>query len=136
MNASLQISYKVNAPIRSEELAAVFNSSGIKRPYEDLPRLQKMIDNADIIITAWNQDQLIGIARAITDYSYCCYLSDLAVDRDFQQKGIGKKLIQILQDQLDDHVSLLLLSAPSAIEYYPQIGFNKVNNGFIIPRKK
>lgn len=132
----MSIEYKVNAPINAEEVANVFRASGIRRPVEQLERIQKMIDNANITITAWDESKLIGIARAITDYSYCCYLSDLAVDEEYQRKGIGKALINELQNQLSEEISLLLLSAPNAMDYYPHVGFNKANNAFLIPRQR
>ncbi len=115
------IKYIVNGSITASEVAKVFIASGIKRPSEDLDRIQRMIDHADITITAWNQEEMVGIARAITDFSYCCYLSDLAVDKSYQKLGIGKKLIQLVKEELGDEVTLILLSAPSAMEYY-QVG--------------
>jgi predicted N-acetyltransferase YhbS len=94
-----------------------------------------MLDNSNLIITAWDGVELIGIARSITDYNYCCYLSDLAVKKEYQKTGIGKTLIELTQDAIGDQTMLLLLSAAPAMEYYPKIGFDKVENGFIIKRK-
>ncbi|MBP1914538.1 GNAT superfamily N-acetyltransferase [Lederbergia galactosidilyticus] len=136
MSLESTIKYTNKAVLTPEALSRLFQASGIKRPYDDLPRIQRMIDCADITYTAWASDQLVGVARAITDFSYCCYLSDLAVDKDYQKQGIGKNLVSLLQDQLGDQVALILLSAPNAMEYYPQLGFNTIRNGFIIPRKK
>ncbi|PFN76438.1 GNAT family N-acetyltransferase [Bacillus sp. AFS076308] len=130
------LNYKVNAKIKAEELSSVFKLSGLKRPYEDLPRLEKMIENADILISAWDEDKLVGIARAITDFSYCCYLSDLAVDQEYQNRGIGRELVRLVQERIGEEVTLLLLASPIAMEYYPHIGFDKVTNGYIIPRQK
>ncbi|WP_337100033.1 GNAT family N-acetyltransferase [Paenibacillus sp. YIM B09110] len=130
------ITYLVNKPLQASEVAEVFKASGIKRPHEDLERIQRMIDNADITISAWDNDKLIGIARALTDYSYCCYLSDLAVDLNYQHQGIGKALVQKLQDVLGDETSLVLLSAPGAVDFYPRIGFEKSERAFVIARKK
>lgn len=76
------------------------------------------------------------MARSLTDFSYCCYLSDLAIHPDYQKHGIGKKLIDLTQEKIGEHCMLLLLSVPTAMEYYPKIGFEKVENGFIIKRKK
>ena len=131
-----KIEYKLNTMITAEELSRLFKASGIKRPVDDLPRLAKMITNADLTFTAWDGEKLVGVARAITDFSYCCYLSDLAVDRDYQKHGIGKKLVNLLQEQIGEEVMLLLLSSPIAMEYYPRIGFDQVDNGFIIKRKR
>lgn len=130
----MAISYKINSPLHSQDVADVFKSSGIKRPVDDLERIQKMIDNADVKITAWDEEQLIGIARAITDFSYCCYLSDLAVSKDYQKTGIGTELIAKLKKHLGEEVTLLLVSAPTAMEYYPRIGFEKSERAFVIPR--
>lgn len=132
----MAIEYKINTQLRSEDVSAVFKSSGIKRPWEDLPRIQKMIDHADVIISAWDEERLVGIARVITDFSYCCYLSDLAVIKDYQKTGIGTELVRHLTEHLGEEVSLLLLSAPSAMEYYPRIGFEKTEKAFLIPRLK
>lgn len=136
MEKNAQITYKINEPIKAEALSNVFKTSGINRPSDDLMRLQQMIDNSNVLITAWSNDKLIGVVRAITDYCYCCYLSDLAVNKNYQNKGIGKELVRILQGQIGEEVALLLLSSPIAMEYYPKIGFEKIENGFKISRKK
>lgn len=130
----MAVEYKINAPLRAAQVSELFISSGIKRPVDDLERIQSMIDHADVTITAWDGEQLVGIARAITDFSYCCYLSDLAVCKKFQKQGIGKQLVERLRDHLGEQVSFVLLSAPSAMEYYPGIGFEKTDKAFIIPR--
>ncbi|KHF39965.1 GNAT family N-acetyltransferase [Halalkalibacter okhensis] len=131
-----QITYKLNTSIQPSELSHVFTESGIRRPADDLPRLKRMIENSDILISAWIETELVGIARAITDYSYCCYLSDLAVIKKYQSFGIGKELVRLLQEQLSEEVALILLSAPNAMEYYPHIGFEKIDNGFKVARKR
>lgn len=131
----ITIHYEESKKINAEDLADVFSKSGIRRPVEDLPRLQKMIDHADITVTAWDGEKLIGIARAITDFSYCCYLSDLAVDQDYQNQGIGKELVSRVHERLGEEISLILLASPIALDYYPKIGFQKIQNGYIIPRK-
>lgn len=136
MESINKISYKVNESIKAEELSKIFKTSGIKRPSDDLNRLQRMIKNSNVLITAWNNNQLIGVARAITDYCYCCYLSDLAVKKNYQNMGIGKELVRLLKEHIGDEVALLLLSSPTAMEYYPKIGFEKIENGFKISRKR
>jgi ribosomal protein S18 acetylase RimI-like enzyme len=132
----MMIRYQEDKEISAVELSTVFANSGIKRPYQDLERLQKMIDHADVIISAWDGDKLVGIARAITDYAYCCYLSDLAVDKDYQRLGIGKQLVDQLRETLGPEVSLVLLSAPTAVEYYPRIGFTHSDKCYVIAREK
>ncbi len=130
----MAIEYRINAPLKAEEVADVFRSSGIKRPVGDLARIQVMIDQADLNLSPWDGDTLVGIARAITDFSYCCYLSDLAVRKEYQKQGIGKALLRLLREHLGEQVSIVLLAAPSAVEYYPRVGFEKSERAFVIPR--
>ncbi|CRK81594.1 GNAT family N-acetyltransferase [Neobacillus massiliamazoniensis] len=131
----MEIIYEFVEKLSASEVADVFKKSGITRPVDDLERIQRMIDHADIIVTARKNGQLVGIARAITDYSYCCYLSDLAVDAEYQRLGIGKELIRIIQEKIGEEVSLVLVAAQNAIEYYPRVGFDKLDNAFSIRRK-
>jgi predicted N-acetyltransferase YhbS len=132
----MSIEYRVNATVTAQEVADVFVRSGINRPTDDLQRIQQMLDHANLTITAWEGKKLIGIARSLTDFCFCCYLSDLAVDREYQGRGIGKELIKQTQEQLSDHVSLILLAAPTAMSYYPHVGFDKADNAWIIRRKR
>ncbi|WMT39597.1 GNAT family N-acetyltransferase [Paenibacillus sp. D2_2] len=120
----------------ARDVAEVFRNSGIIRPYEEVERIQRMIDNTDIIITAWDDDKMVGVARAITDYSYSCYLSDLAVDQRYQNHGIGKELVQRVHTKIGDECSLILLAAPTAVDYYPKLGFEKADKAFLMTRKK
>ncbi|WP_338450292.1 GNAT family N-acetyltransferase [Niallia oryzisoli] len=132
----MQINYEFEDRIDAAEVADVFKRSGIIRPVDDLDRIQRMVENADMIATARNNGQLVGIARAITDYNYCCYLSDLAVDTEYQHNGIGKELVRRIQEKLGDEVTLVLIAAPNAVDYYPRIGFEKSDKAFLIRRKR
>lgn len=130
------IEYRQNFPLKTVDIAAVFDASGIRRPTGDLARIARMFANANLVFSAWHEDKLVGVCRALTDFSYCCYLSDLAVDKAYQKHGIGRKLISHVQKAIGDEVALILLSAPEAMEYYPKVGFEKVENGFIIKRAR
>ncbi|MDQ0088579.1 putative N-acetyltransferase YhbS [Paenibacillus anaericanus] len=130
------IIYSEEKEQRARDVAVVFKNSGIKRPFDDYERIQKMIDNSDVMITAWFDGKMIGVARAITDFSYCCYLSDLAVDKRYQKHGIGTELVKRIQSIVGDECSMVLLSAPGAVEYYPRLGFENSDKAFVIKRKK
>lgn len=123
----MPITYCLTPNIYTKEFVDILNRStlGERRPVDDLECIENMIKNADIIVTAVFDNKIIGVARAITDYSYCCYLSDLAVDVDFQSQGIGKMLIRKVKEQLGEKCKLILLSAPAAVSYYPKIGFTQ-----------
>ena len=130
------IEYRHNFPLEAADVAAVFDNSGIRRPTKDLARIERMFANANLILSAWHEGKLVGVCRALTDFSYCCYLSDLAVDKAFQKHGIGRELIARVRSAIGEEVALVLLSAPEAMEYYPKVGFEKIENGFIIKRAR
>ena len=109
---------------------------GQRRPIDNSRTLEAMINNADLICTASDNDKLVAIARSVTDFEYCCYLSDLAVDVTYQHRGLGKQLIELTKQQLGDHTTLILLSAPIAVEYYPKIGFNAHNSAWTIKSRE
>lgn len=130
------IEYRHNDRLDPQDVARVFESSGIIRPTGDLARIARMLAGADLIMSAWDGGKLIGMCRGLTDFSYCCYLSDIAVDGDYQRRGIGKRLIDMVRDAIGDEVMLVLLSAPAAMGYYPKIGLSRVENAFVIERNR
>ncbi|MGL5127622.1 MAG: GNAT family N-acetyltransferase [Aeromonas popoffii] len=132
----LQILYRRDVDITPAQLAQVFRRSGIRRPVDDLPRIAKMLEHGNLLVTAWDGERLVGVARALTDFCFCCYLSDLAVDREYQKQGIGATLIRSVKDAIGEQSMLLLLAAPEVMEYYPKAGFECVPNGWIIRRSK
>ena len=132
----MEIEYKMDMVPSTEEIIELYNASGLKRPTENKSRIEKMYANSNLVVTAWHENKLVGIARSLTDYCYCCYMSDLAVNKAHQKAGIGKKLIELTKNTIGPETMLLLVSAPEAMAYYPKVGFIKVDNGFIIKRSK
>lgn len=98
-------------------------SLGERRPADDISRLDAMVKHANLIITAWHDNTLVGVARAMTDFSYTCYLSDLAVDDAYQCRGIGKNLLALIEASTHQHCKLILIAAPDANAYYAPLGF-------------
>ena len=131
---STSIVYAEAPSISALQLSELFRSSGIRRPVGDLPRLEKMLTNANLLIGAYADSRLVGLARALTDFSYCCYLSDLAVAKEYQRHGIGRELVARVKRRIGDQSMLLLLSSPEAMGCYPRIGLEAVNNGWIVKR--
>ena len=99
----------------------------------DLETLDAMLRNASLIVTARQDGRLVGIARALTDFAYCTYLSDLAVDVAVQRQGVGKRLLQEAHERAGLHTTLILLAAPAAREYYPRIGMTRHDSCWITP---
>ena len=134
----MTIRYAVEPRLDWREMLDVFERSGLaeRRPREP-HRLEKMAENASLTVTARDESgRLIGISRSVTDFSYCCYLSDLAVDRAYQRRGIGEELVRRTHEAADIESTLILLSAPAAMGYYPRIGMDRADNCFVIRRKE
>lgn len=129
------IFYRTNQPLNTKEIIDVYKSAGLNRPIDDADRITEMYQHSNLVISAWQGDELVGVARALTDFAYCCYISDLAVKMEYQKHGIGKRLIELTKEAIGERSMLLLLSAPGAMEYYPKVGFEAVNNGFMIKRQ-
>jgi ribosomal protein S18 acetylase RimI-like enzyme len=132
----MDITYQLDLTPDAEAVIEVYESSGINRPTQDSTRIAKMYANSQVVVTAWDNGLLVGVARSVTDFCYCCYLSDLAVRSEYQNAGIGKKLVALTKERIGDECMLLLIAAPSAVNYYPKIGMEKVNDAFIIKRKR
>jgi len=107
-----------------------------RRPVDDAEAIAGMLANADLTATAWDGQLLVGVARSVTDFTYCCYLSDLAVDVAYQRQGIGIELIAHTQAHLGPRCNLILLAAPAAADYYGHIGFVHHPRCWILPRDK
>lgn len=133
----METAISVEPGLHVEEFQSILVRStlGERRPVEDLPRLDTMLRQADLIVTARIGGELVGIARAITDFSYCCYLSDLAVDVRHQRRGIGRRLIEATHRAAGLNTALLLIAAPAAESYYPKIGMQHVPSCWMTPRK-
>ena len=129
----LSIEYHIEEQLSAQEFQSILVAStlGKRRPVNDIDRLEQMLLQADLIITARLEDTLIGVARSISDFAYCTYLSDLAVDADYQKRGIGRELIRRTK-LAAPQAKLILLSAPAAIPYYPRIGMTKFEHCFFL----
>ncbi|MCY7294941.1 GNAT family N-acetyltransferase [Alteromonas sp. a30] len=134
----MAILYKINEPISAEQFIALLNEStlGERRPVSDAECMKGMVENSNLIVTAWNNGKLVGVARSLTDFHYACYLSDLAVSKHYQKQGIGKRLQQLTQEQLGPKCKLILLSAPAANNYYPSIGYTNNPRCWVLERDK
>ncbi|TNE71987.1 GNAT family N-acetyltransferase [bacterium] len=130
-----EITYKTGFIPETKSIIDLYASSGLIRPIQDIERIKSMYENSNLVISAWDNEQLVGIARSLTDFCYACYLSDLAVHKTYQKEGIGRTLIELTKDKISEQTALILLSAPGAMEYYPKVGFDVIENGFIIKRK-
>ncbi len=129
------IRYRAGNDLELEAVLEVYRDSGLgeRRPIDDRERMRLMIQNANLVVSAWDGDRMVGIARSISDFVYITYLSDLAVVKTHQKRGIGKELIRQTKLLGGSKTQLLLLAAPAAAEYYPKIGFTHHPRAWILP---
>jgi N-acetylglutamate synthase-like GNAT family acetyltransferase len=132
----MNITYKTDAVPTAEQVIALYNAAALPRPTNDKERIAKMYAHSNLVVSAWYGDELVGVSRCITDWVWSCYLADLAVHPDHQKSGMGKKLIDLTKAALGEQSMILLLSVPTAMEYYPKVGFTKEDRGFLMPRTK
>ena len=134
----MNLEYKINAPIHVDQFVEVLQNSGLaeRRPIDNLDCLAGMLQNSNLLVSAWDGEALVGIARSMTDFHYACYLSDLAVARNVQGQGVGKKLQQLTQRQLGPLCKIVLLAAPGVSDYYRSVGFESSDKCWILPRSK
>lgn len=132
----MNIEYKINALVSTRQFVDLLTASTLaeRRPVNDIECIEGMIAHANLIVTAWDGELLVGLARSLTDYCYACYLSDLAVHLDYQRSGIGKRLQSLTQSQLGPRCKLILLAAPAANSYYERIGFTHNPRCWVLER--
>lgn len=134
----MRTEYKINAPISADQFIELLQAATLaeRRPIEDRACIEGMIKHANLCVTAWVGEQLVGIARSVTDFHYACYLSDLAVRKDYQGMGIGKTLQAKTQAQLGPRCKLLLVAAPEANAYYAHLGFTHNPRCWVLQREQ
>lgn len=128
------IEYKKNIPVDLDQFIELYKASTLaeRRPADDRKVMQQMMENANLTITAWDGEKLIGISRTLTDHAFVAYLADIAVARSYQGTGVGKRLIQETKVSLDTKCMIVLLAAPTANEFYPHIGFKNNPRAWVL----
>jgi predicted N-acetyltransferase YhbS len=132
----MEITYRTDIIPTPEQVIELYENAGLPRTTQDKERIRKMVENANLMVTAWDGEVLVGVARSITDWVWSCYLADLAIRHEYRKAGIGKQLIAITKEKVGEQSMVLLLSVPTAMEYYPKVGFTKQESSFIINRTK
>lgn len=134
----MKIEYHNNAVLSAEEAIDLYRRStlGERRPLDRPDIFAGMLDNASLLLTAWHGEQLVGIARTLTDFTYVAYLADLAVDAAYQKQGIGKQLIEETRLRLKPECMIVLLAAPKANQYYEKLGFEANPRGWMLRGKE
>jgi ribosomal protein S18 acetylase RimI-like enzyme len=132
------IEYRTDRRVDVHAFKDILERSGLaaRRPVGDLERLGRMLKAYNLIVTAWDGELLVGISTCWTDYAYSAYLADLAVAADCQRSGVGRSLVELTRATVGPQVTLILLSAPAAVGYYPKIGMERFTDCFILRRSQ
>lgn len=127
------ITYRTGNELDLDEFIDVYVDSTLaeRRPADDRERMRFMLEEANLVVSAWDGERIVGISRSLTDWVYCTYLSDLAVRLDYQRQGIGKELIRFTREAAPA-AKLILLAAPTAVDYYPRIGMAQHDSAWIL----
>ena len=133
----IPVVYAREQALTAAEFIDVLQRSGLseRRPVDDRDRIERMLAHSNLIVTARVDGRLVGVSRALTDFGFCCYLSDLAVDAACQRRGIGRELVRRTHEAAGLHTTLILLAAPAARDYYPHIGMTKHDSCWVVPRR-
>jgi len=128
------ICYKYGNDVNMEEVVGHYQASTLaaRRPVDDSNIMADMLRHANLVVTAWEEDLLVGIARTLTDFSYVGYLADLAVRESHQRLGIGVELIRKTREHMGPRSMIVLFAAPAATEYYPRIGFKRHESAWVL----
>jgi GNAT superfamily N-acetyltransferase len=127
------ITYRTGNDLDLDDMIELYVDStlGERRPVDDRGRMARMLVEADLVITAWDGNLMVGISRCVTDWAYCTYLSDLAVRADYQGQGVGKELVRLTREATPD-ATVILLAAPAAVDYYPRIGMTRHDSAWVL----
>ena len=127
------ISYRTGNDLDLDAVIELYVNStlGERRPVSDRTRMRRMLEHANLVVTAWDGARMVGISRSLTDFVYATYLSDLAVRKSYQRTGIGRELVRLTQEAAP-RATLILLAAPAAEKYYPHIGFEHHPQAWIL----
>ena len=133
----MTIEYACEDYLGADEYIDVVRKSGLNRPIDDRGRVERYLKHSNLFVTARENGKLVGFARSLTDFCWCCYLSDLAVDKAWQGQGIGKRLIEETKKAAGGEITTtLLLSAPGALTFYQGIKMPQLDNCFAYRRAK
>lgn len=135
-DAEQALTFQLEPDLSVDEFVSILERSTLaaRRPVDSPTAMAGMLRHASLIATARTGGTLVGVARALSDFSFCTYLSDLAVDQAHQRAGIGRRLIEYVHQAAGKHTTLVLLAAPAARSYYPHIGMLAHDSCWVIPR--
>jgi predicted N-acetyltransferase YhbS len=134
MTTGKHLTYRVGNDLDLDAVIDVYKDStlGLRRPVDDRARMKQMLEQANLVVSAWDGDRLVGIARSMSDFCFATYLSDMAVRLAYQRRGIGKELVRRTQIE-GGRATIFLFAAPAAVDYYPRIGFSAGSGWMLKP---
>jgi ribosomal protein S18 acetylase RimI-like enzyme len=128
------ISYRSDRRPDAQTIAELYRLSPLNRPVDDVDRIRRMYEGSNLVLTAWDGERLAGILRGWLDGAFDGYVCDLAVHPDYKKQGVGAKLLELAREGRPE-VQWVLRASKIAAEYYGHIGWQRIENGWLWPRK-
>ena len=94
MENKVNIRYSSLKNLPTEHVQALYESVQWSAYTKDMPKLMRGIENSQIVITAWNEEELVGLVRCLTDFETIAYIQDILVKPAYRKQGIGDELMR------------------------------------------
>jgi GNAT superfamily N-acetyltransferase len=131
----MTITYRSDSRPDAATIADLYRRSPLYRPVDDVDRIAAMYGGANVVLTAWDGETLVGILRGWTDGAYDGYVCDLAVAPEHQKTGVGRELLDLALKQ-NWRIQWVLRASRIASAYYEHLGWQKIENGWLWPRSE
>jgi ribosomal protein S18 acetylase RimI-like enzyme len=118
----MNIRYDHGKDIKQDTLKELFLSIGWGSS-RDPVRLQKAIQTSHSVVTAWDDNKLVGLVNTIADDAMIVYIPYIVVRPEYQKKGIGQQLIRTILDEYRDYTRIVLIALGEVIGFYEKCGF-------------
>ena len=116
------ITYKYIKDFAEEDLKSLFLSvEWSSGHYPD--RLVIAMRNSGSVITAWDDDKLVGLINALDDGIMTAYVHYLLIHPDYQGEGVGKELVRLIGEEYKDYLRIVLIAYDKEVGFYKHCGF-------------
>ena len=120
----MNFEYSFTKSLSAEKVEELYSDVDWTSYTQDMPKLMRGIDNSLDVISAWDEEKLVGLIRTIGDKETIIYIQDILVLKDYKRQGIGRQLMKQILEKYQDVRQIVLLT-DSELEqkcFYESIG--------------
>jgi ribosomal protein S18 acetylase RimI-like enzyme len=112
----------------SQELVDLYASVGWIRYVQEPDELHEAVMRSTYVVVARRNDQLIGLARCLSDEVSIAYVQDILVRPEFQQQGVGRRLMEAVLNRFESarQIGLLTDDEDRQHSFYESMGFRDI----------